>query len=242
MLGGLIALATYLKPNQLLWIVPVFTLFHLINKRDHFSKIRLLGVVGVSLIPWLLFVNVSNPGPFTFTSASGGNLYIGTGMQTIDDGSTLAKAAKYWKVDPKSNPKDVIFRNENEDIRESSGIYSSKAFEIWKKRPIRQIGFGIAKVIIAFSIYTDSIGQSLLGFLVLISLILSVYILIFTSSNWRRRVLCKVYLSFIGILAFQAFVFQADRRFIFPILIPVAVLLFELKHSKTHKNANVELP
>jgi hypothetical protein len=159
-------------------------------------------------------------------------MYIGTGMRLSYDDGPLAKAAVFWKVDPISNPLDVISDASHQDIRVLDEVYSEKSLYIWKERPLRQIGFGITKIAIAFSIYTNSISQFFLGALFLISLIFTIYVLISKAFIPKSKIFCVLYFSIIWTLASQAFIFQADRRFIFPILIPSWLLFTELLSPK----------
>ena len=223
----LISLATYLKPNHILWVIPILFLVLALSKARLLATFALLALLGICLSPWLIFVNRDTSSPFILTSASGGNFYVGTGMQLNYDNGPLAKAAIFWKVDPKNNSNDIIHNTSNLDIRLLNDIYSAKALDIWMERPLRQMGFGLTKITIAFSIFTDSLLQLFLGIIFLVSLIFAIYVTMSRNFLSKSSIFCVLYLSFVLVLAFQAFVFQADRRFVFPILIPAWLLVFE---------------
>ena len=93
-IGVLIASATYLKPNHLLLlpIVLSYFVFAHVKKRFLISGFVCL-VVGLLLLPWVLYVNISHPNLNSLTSTSGGNFYVGTGMIVDYDGGELSKAA-----------------------------------------------------------------------------------------------------------------------------------------------------
>lgn len=234
----LIVSAIYLKPNQILWIIPLFVLSNLIGDSKFLFSCLAAGIILACLVPWLFFVNAKNNSYFNLTTASGGNLYIGTGMIMEYNDGPLSKAAIFWKVDPKNNLDDVVSGTDKLSSGHSNRIYAGKALEIWRERPIRQIGFGIAKILIAFSIWSDSIYSTTLGAIFLFSLIGSVYALSSNKSTQYGKHFCVLYLSFVSILAVQAFVFQADRRFVFPILIPTWLFLLELFGIKESKLRN----
>jgi len=213
----------------------VNSLFYKQQKEVNFYLI-LLGLTGALLSPWLYYANRDNPSKFTFTATSGGNLYIGLGMHLAYDNGPISRAAIFWKVDPRSNPSDVLSGTDQSDIRALDEMFGDRALEIWKKRPLQQLGFGLAKIAIAFSVYVDSFPQLLLGLLVITSLFLSIYSVFFRKFSIESRLASLLYISIIVILAFQAFLFQADRRFVFPVLIPASILVFySLKFGSPRK-------
>lgn len=237
-LSLLVGAATYLKPNHLLWVVPaMFIVYFTSNKKKLTSILLLLGLTGALLSPWLYYANRDNPSKFTFTATSGGNLYIGLGMHIAYDNGPISRAAIFWKVDPRSNPSDVLSETDQSDIRALDEMFGERALEIWKKRPLQQLGFGLAKIAIAFSVYVDSFPQLLLGLLVVTSLFLSLYSVFFRKFSIESRLASLLYISITVILAIQAFLFQADRRFVFPVLIPASILVFysfKVRNSKKH--------
>jgi hypothetical protein len=140
------------------------------------------------------------------------------------DGSVLAKSAVRWRVDPNSNPGDVFGFNPRLTRVEQNTILTSKSIQIWKERPLREIAFGFNKVLIAFGLLSNSVTHLALGLLSLFSIASALALVkarFFHPWGW-------LLLSTSSILALQAFFLQADRRFVFPILFPLSVIVIGL--------------
>jgi hypothetical protein len=56
-------------------------------------------------------------------------------------------------------------------------IYTEKALDIWRERPLAQIRYGIDKVLIAFGLKTNSPMDSALGFITLGSIFSSILLI-----------------------------------------------------------------
>ena len=224
-IATLIAIETYLKPNLIYLVLPVsvFLMFKL-GSNLKITLPSLILVVFIFLIPWLIFAKSAQPGFRGLTTTFGVNTYIGTGMYLNYDGSVLAKSAIRWRVDPNSNPEDVFVFNPRLARVEQNTMLTSKSIQIWKDRPLREIAFGFNKVLIAFGLLSNSTIQHILGLLSLLSIVSALVLVKARFSHpWGWLLL-----STSSILALQSFFLQADRRFVFPILFPLSVIVIGL--------------
>ena len=221
LLSVLIALAFYLKPNNLMLLIIVIVFIFFVVKTGRLAN--LMGVfilVFLFISPWLFFVHISQPGFIGLTTNSGTNLYIGTGMFNGYDESLLSISAIKWRVDLKNNPQDIIDLDMDEPPLIQNEILTSKSIEIWKKRPIRQLGYGLDKVLFAFGLKTDNLVNKTFGFFTLGSFFSGLLLL----RKSEVRVWGITLLSVTLLLALQAAIFQADRRFIIPVFFPFAII------------------
>jgi len=224
-IAALIAIETYLKPNLIYLIFPVaiFLMFKL-GSNLKIVLPSLILVVAIFLSPWLIFAKSAQPGFRGLTTTFGVNTYIGTGMFLNYDGSVLAKSAVRWRVDPNNNPGDVFGFDPLLTRVEQNTMLTAKSIQIWKERPLREIAFGINKVLIAFGLLSNSAIHHILGLLSLFSIVSALALVkarFFHPWGW-------LLLSTSSILALQAFFLQADRRFVFPILFPLSVIVLGL--------------
>jgi hypothetical protein len=228
-LSTCVAVATYLKPNNLLLLISVFG-FIIFSKNSHpvknISKITFFSFL--MLLPWMIFASVSQPGFVGLTTNSGANMYVGTGMVLDYDQGVLSRSAIKWKVDPKNNPLDLITSATIQTPAKLNAMYTHKAIQIWEKRPQRQIGYGIDKVLIAFGIKSNSRSDQVLGLFSLLALLGSLILIRRpTSRAWGFTLIFTV----LG-LAFQAVIFQSDRRFVVPVLFPFATVCLGMTLGK----------
>jgi hypothetical protein len=224
-----IAVATYVKPNNLLLLIPVLG-FLMFSKHSELLKsmTKISLFVSLLLLPWLIFVNSAQSGFLGLTTNSGVNMYIGTGMIIDYDQGVLSKSAMRWKVDPRSNPSDVISSNANQSPKEIDNAYKQKALQIWQKRPGSEVGFGLDKVLIAFGFKTNSRSDLIMGLFILLGLLSAAILLKSrTSKSWGA-----VLLFTMATLATQAVLFQADRRFVVPVLFPFATICLGIALSR----------
>ncbi len=224
-IAALIAIETYLKPNLIYLILPVaiFLMFKL-GSNLKIVLPSLILVVAIFLSPWLIFAKSAQPGFRGLTTTFGVNTYIGTGMFLNYDGSVLAKSAVRWRVDPNNNPGDVFGFDPLLTRVEQNTMLTAKSIQIWKERPLREIAFGFNKVLIAFGLLSNSAIHHILGLLSLFSIVSALALVKARFSQpWGWLLL-----STSSILALQAFFLQADRRFVFPILFPLSVIVLGL--------------
>jgi hypothetical protein len=216
-----IALATYLKPNNLLLLIPTLG-FLIASSRNNLTKqiIKIILIVFVLLLPWIIFANKVQPGFLGLTTNSGVNMYVGTGMILDYNEGVLSKSATKWNVDPRSNPLDRVSADLSQNPSETDAAYRSKAIEIWKERPLSQLGYGLDKVSIAFGLKANSLFDLILGLFNILALFSGV--ILFRSHSMRAwgTALILVMLA----IASQAVVFQADRRFVVPVVFPFAAI------------------
>jgi hypothetical protein len=220
-----IALATYTKPNNLLLIVPIFG-FLIFSKNAMVIKSmsKIVAIILLLLLPWLIFANNAQPGFVGLTTGSGINSYVGTGMILDYDQGVLSQSAIKWGVDPKSNPSDVIIRPDNATNAEMNSLYSQKSIQIWKKRFWNELGFGLDKIKFAFSISSNSRLDMLIGVFNVMAFLAGLVLLKFRDLRSWAIALLLVILT----LALQAVLFQADRRFVIPVLFPFAAVCLGL--------------
>lgn len=218
--SALIACGTYLKPNNLLLIIPtiVFLIFYLKSMRKILVLIPIFVLTFLS--PWIFFANSVQPGFIGLTTNSGGNFYTGTGMVLSYDNSVLAKSAIKWKVDPRNNSSDIIVFGHNQTILEQNSIQLEKSLTIWKNRPIQEFGYSIDKILIAFGVKANSKIDKIFGLISILTLLVAIALLRLEKFRaWGASTLATAFL-----LAMQAAIFQADRRFIVPVLLPFSIL------------------
>ena len=216
-----IAIAVYLKPNNFLLIFSVIG-FIVFSKSSHpfRNTAKLFSITLLTLLPWIFFASNSQPGFIGLTTTFGSNLYVGTGMHLDYNGDILSQSAIRWKVDPKSNPSDVIDDETVGTPAELDALYKHKAIEIWGKRPLNVLGFGIDKTLIAFGIKANSAPDHIFGIFSVLALFGSLILLRTPALRpWGSATLFMM----LG-LAAQAFMFQADRRFVVPVFLPFATV------------------
>jgi hypothetical protein len=219
LLGILIACEVYLKPNNILLVAPVVSYILFSNLRRRISKVILLMVmVSLLILPWMVFGKSQQPGLTGLTNGSGINFYIGTGMVLDYNGGVLEKAAVRWKVDPRANLEDQIPDITNFTSAEKNRIYTQKSIEIWKSRPLSQMGFGFEKILIAFGLKGNTLADYPIG------VFSSLAILTSMLNVYRRSHLAWSYSTLATglVLGFQVALFQADRRFIIPSFFVIA--------------------
>ena len=224
-LSILIAAGVYLKPNNLLLLFLVCGFLFAEVKVNSIRAIStiLLGVICL-LSPWVYFANYSQPGFYGLTTNSGANLYVGTGMILAYDDGVLSESAMKWKVDPRNNPKDLVVLAPTLSPAKQNSELTKKSIEIWKKRPLQQIGYGFDKTLIAFGVKSNSLFDLVFGVFSILALISGIALL-------RIRKFCAwgiVLILAFASLALQATFFQADRRFVIPVLFPFATVCLGL--------------
>lgn len=224
-----VGIATYIKPNNLLLIIPIFG-FLIFSKNGNAIKTtsKIVLIILVLLLPWMVFTSRAQPGFLGLTTGSGINSYVGTGMILDYDQGFLSRAAIKWRVDPKNNPSDFVSKVDNSTQAEMNSLYSQKSIQIWKKRFGRELGFGLDKVKFAFSLSSNSKFDMFIGVFNLLGFIAGMVLLKFRELRSWGIALILVILT----LALQAVVFQADRRFVVPVLFPFATVCLGLALGK----------
>ena len=227
-IGLLFSTLVYLKPNNVLIIIPIF-IFIITSFKGSIKKslISLLIIILLTLLPWIVYSNIGDRKFYGLTTTQGLNLYIGTGMVLTYDNSALANSAVHWKVDPRNNPKDIINTNSFNSAFESNQYLTEKALGIWKTRPIQQIGYSFDKILIAFGFKVNSISNHLLGVFTVFALVGSILLYkVRPLKAWGATTL-----TIFIMLAMQAAIFQADRRFVLTVFPQFGLLSISFAYS-----------
>lgn len=237
-LSFLLAVATYLKPNNLMLLIVVFGFLVFTLKTRILRNFLCLFLSLVAfLAPWILFANHAQPGFFGLTTNSGANLYVGTGMVLNYDNSQLAKSAIKWKVDPRNNTSDLFTIQSSESPASKNSQLTRESIQIWKERPFRQFGYGIDKALIAFGIKSNSVSGYVIGFFNVLSICSGILLLRMKAFRpWGFAILTTILL-----LAFQATIFQADRRFVAPLLLPLGCVCMSILLGNFHLLKSLKL-
>ena len=227
-IGLLLSILIYLKPNNILIIIPII-IFIIANFKESIKKsiISLLVIILLTLLPWIVYSNIGDRKLYGLTTTQGINLYVGTGMVLTYDDSALANSAIHWKVDPRNNPKDIVNTNSFNSVLESNQYLTEKALGIWKTRPLQQIGYSFDKILIAFGFKVNLISNYLLG-------VFTVFALVGSVMLYKIRLLRAwgaTTLTIFIVLAIQAAIFQADRRFVLTVFPQFGLISISLAYS-----------
>ena len=225
----LTSFSIYLRPNNIFLIVVIVSFFLVQLIAIKFKIVSLFLIFTfLFLLPWLLFSQKQELGFIGLTTNQGVNLYIGTGMYLNYDDGILAESAIQRKVDERQNLDDRILIGPNTSRLDQNNIYKERAFEIWKDRPIKQLGYSLDKVLIAFGLKANSVLELSFGLFNLFAIFCS-----FLSIRVKsQRAWAVVILVTASLLATQAAIFQADRRFIVSIFLPFGLISIALVHSR----------
>jgi hypothetical protein len=227
-IGLLLSILIYLKPNNILIIIPVI-IFIIASLKGSIKKsiISLLVIILLTLLPWIVYSNAGERKLYGLTTTQGINLYVGTGMVLTYDDSALANSAVNWKVDPRNNPKDIVNTKSFNSMIESNQYLTEKALGIWKTRPLQQIGYSFDKILIAFGFKVNFISNYLLGVFTAFALVGSILLYkIRPLMAWGVTTL-----TIFIVLAIQAAIFQADRRFVLTVFPQFGLLSISLAYS-----------
>jgi len=221
MISICIAIETYLKPNNILIIIPIIG-FLIFSKQSKVlrSTARILFFVLILLLPWIGFASSAQKGFLGLTANSGINAYIGTGMIISYDGGILAKSAIKWKVDPKSNASDIVAGIDKESPIIRNNLFAQKSIQIWKNRFWAELGFGFDKIRFAFGLNSESKLESIFGIFNILGLLSALLLLKDRALRSWGIALLLIAMT----LSIQAIIFQADRRFVIPVFSPFAIV------------------
>jgi hypothetical protein len=232
MISVCIAIGTYLKPNNILIVIPILGFLVFSDSSRIIKTIsRILFFVLVLLLPWFGFTSNAQQGFFGLTANSGLNAYVGTGMILNYDGGILANSAIKLKVDPNSNPTDKVDALEGDSPVARNSLYTQKSIEIWQKRFLRELAFGFEKVKFAFGLNSDSKFELLFGVFNFLGLLSGLLLLRYRAVRPWGVALILVAVT----LSIQAIIFQADRRFVIPVYSPFAVVCMGIVFQKILK-------
>jgi hypothetical protein len=214
----LFATWVYLKPNHILLLAPLAAFVWMRERRGgtHSSSrglvraILCILVVLAVLAPWSVFISRQHGKPLLLSTASGVNLYLGTGViQSPAEANTLPYkyAARMGMIQGDSlvrSASGTAEAMEAEEARLAAGARS-----IWRAHPLRTAGYGVAKALHGF-------GFSLRGardVLLLAFLALSV---LASARAWKTPAHRPWAVFFWGVLLvtfLQMFVYLPNQRF-----------------------------
>lgn len=237
LIGVTISMSTYLKPNNLIliFVAIVFVLFTRGIKKI-FAISTIIVTVLILLLPWVAFTNKGEREFLGLTTTLGGNLYVGTGMHLSYDNSVLSNSAIKWKVDPKNNTSDILDTRFIESSIEKNKALVNRSLKIWTSRPYEQARYSIDKILIAFGLKANNALGYVFGIFNTIAILSSIVVAKQRKyRNWGYAVFTSSIL-----LAFQAAIFQADRRFIVSIFIPLGVIAFAMAFAYISKLLRLE--
>ena len=230
-LGILSGIMIYLKPNNIIIVPIVIMLIITITLRASFKFIGLLLVVLFAVLsPWFTHAEKTQGNFLTLATSSGVNLYIGTGMESNRSSNlVLANSATKWRVTEEFNQLDKVKPNSNLTAQQSNDLYRKSAVDIWKKRPLQQIGFSFDKVLIAFGIKSNTLFDFSFGVFNLIAILSAVFFIY--RGSYRIIGFSTLFMTIL--LSAQAAAFQADRRFIVSVFLPFASIIIGLLFLET---------
>ncbi|MEJ7627483.1 MAG: hypothetical protein WKF35_11510 [Ferruginibacter sp.] len=213
----LIAILTYLKPNHILFSIPVVIL--LIKKQQLFSgkvvnalsrPVMLACFVIMFMLPWMIFVTTQNKIFIPLATTSGEDMLIGTGI-TINKYNRDIYSLTY-KFEQKHNLNaDTVFmtKRDGKSLAELNSAFQKDAISIWKSRPWITTQFGFIKI-------AHSIGFSLRNFKDYFSLFVNIpiiLILLFFKDFRKRYKNITILVSILILLCWlQSFVYFGDMR------------------------------
>ena len=237
LIGVTISMSTYLKPNNLIliFVAIVFVLFTRGIKKV-FAISTIIITVLILLLPWVAFTNKGEREFLGLTTTLGGNLYVGTGMHLSYDNSVLSNSAIKWKVDPRNNTSDILDTRSIESSIEKNKALVNRSLEIWTSRPYEQARYSIDKILIAFGLKANNALGYTFGIFNTIAILSSIVVAKQRKyRNWGYAIFTSSIL-----LALQAAIFQADRRFIVSIFIPLGVIAFAVAFAYISKLLRLE--
>jgi 4-amino-4-deoxy-L-arabinose transferase-like glycosyltransferase len=175
----LFAILVYLKPNHFLLLLPVAVfLWICATGTEKPTRIQSLSFVALSialLAPWSLFLSLNNGRPVFLSTASGVNLYLGTGVvQDPGDSNTLPSrfAARTGMASDSGDATAAL--TQNASPQEASQIYAREARSVWSQHPVRTSLYGVAKILHGFGFSFRGLRDGMMVLLLAAALFFSV--------------------------------------------------------------------
>jgi hypothetical protein len=220
LIGILLALLIYLKPNNIILGLPIAVYIWSIQKKHILKFLLVIYLTTLAILaPWFMHISNTNPGFVGLTSTQGINLYIGVGMVPTPSNKMLFNSGTKCNVDPQSNPGDIVPYSLNFDVEESK-LLTRKSVEIWQERPKQQLCHAVNKILISFGILADRPIDFTFGVFNLIAVICAAFL----CTQLKFRPWASVVLVTALVLMIQAAIFQADRRFVITVFTPFAIV------------------
>jgi hypothetical protein len=212
--------AIYLKPNSVLLFLSVVLYLWCRGSNSRFKDTsRYVIVVFLCLLPWLVFIQ-QNQSTWSLTTGSGINLLTGTGRDVVSDGTVLAQAANGCTVADNFNPESELASPEDLTYGQVNNMHQQTAIKLWRESFSNHLCFGFQKVLIAFGFKANSNWELIYGVITVATILVSVLSLI----SVRLKAIGIYFLSFLFLLGIQVFLFQADRRFTAPFVLPMFMI------------------
>jgi 4-amino-4-deoxy-L-arabinose transferase-like glycosyltransferase len=215
LLPVLLAALIYLKPNHILFIVPLVAYLALVlNKPRTKYLAALAAILLISILPWTIFLSSKNGQFIPLSTTAGVNLYLGTGVDTDDDTSaesnSISKkaAVKLNLRDPQLSER-VKLETQGMSYAAQNSYYTGLAKKIWMGNPASTTLYGFSKILHGFGFSVRGPRDLILVFVFLASLASSVYL-------WRSRKYrpwCVYYWATLAVMSLQMFAFLANQRF-----------------------------
>jgi hypothetical protein len=222
--GVLLALMIYLKPNHLIVAGPVaaYALMALPARRRTFLAVA-LGTVVLALAPWTIFASASQHAFVPLTTTQGYNVWDGTGHRwPSEDGTLMERVADQYGFFDQAAADEVLANVKAEPTANlADKVYLKAAIETWKTQPREQAIFGVAKMLHSFGFSLRGPEDLLVALCTLGALGAAILLLLMnTARAWAVYLIAAVATS-----AAQSFVFVANQRFSLVMVDPIAVLV-----------------
>jgi Dolichyl-phosphate-mannose-protein mannosyltransferase len=224
-IGLSIALLTYMKPNHILFSVPVGIL--LITKSDFFSvrifrsivkPLTLALIIIAMLLPWVVFISNQNKMFIPLATTSGVDMVIGAGVPMNRNNPDVTSLT--YKFEKKYNLiADTVLMQDQDglSVAERNNAFQSDAIAIWKSRPWLTFKYALVKI-------AHSMGLGFRGAKDYFSfmLIFSVLGILICSKKFRKENKHLAILTGVLflLLCLQTFVYFGDMR--------LRILLFDM--------------
>ena len=211
----LLALLVYLKPNQIFLFIPLaaFLLFRIRGQNLwHLAGIMLVFIA--MIIPWSVFISVVNSTVIPFSTTSGINLYLGTGVNIDQDCQSGMGSLSQITAGKLGLEDEHITEQVQQDIQSMSAVekntyYTKVAKKIWRSRPINTMLYGLSKIAHGFGFSFRGFRDVALVVLFVFSVASSIYL--WVSNN--KREWCVFFWSILFVASLQMFVFLPNQRF-----------------------------
>jgi hypothetical protein len=132
----------------------------------------------------------------------------------------LSSAANRCNVADNRNPENELSSPLGLSASEVDTLHRETTIEIWRTGIQNQICFGVQKALITFGFKANSTFDLLYGLISGFTLLVSIAMI----KSRGSRPLGGYFMSQIFLLSLQAFVFQVDRRFTVPFILPMFII------------------
>lgn len=222
--GVTLACLTYLKPNNILMIIPA-VVFALADgaPRKWVRSLAVVVVCGLLLAPWAVFASVSQGRVVALSTTSGLNLYLGLGIGGNSSEGPLNSIGRTLGVDREPDP--PIPKPEDQlSASEKNSYWTSAAGRVWQDRPASQAGYAGAKALYALGLLPNGLKDAVLGLVAVVSAVGALVLIRQRDLRQWGLALGAVFL----VVALQAAAFLPNQRFRVALLDAPAILVIGL--------------